>query len=257
MNTEKEWSILINELKFNPPLEDYSEKNIEMQIIFSSAFIQGSNLFRKKIDKIFFSELIKKELCTVETLEEDIALKKYYVYSCENNKKMKEKIKTFPSLNFEIKENNLTFIFNYLDLFKSYNDRLFFMIIYEIEKYSSYVPRWIMGDIFLRKYITTYNFDAKAFIFYRNQVNEMNIQSQINYKSNITKINFSKYFRMSIEIIMGLIIVIVLYLFYRKYESKRKIHANELEDSNYVYESRENKNSILSNKNRELNKIFI
>ena len=113
------------------------------------------------------------------------------IYSCENNKEIQEKIKSFPSLNLEVKTNNLTFIFTYKDLFKLYDDRLFFMIIYKNEKYSTYVPRWIMGEIFLRKYMTTYNFDAKTFIFYRNQVDEVNSKSLINYKlDNKKKINF-------------------------------------------------------------------
>ena len=254
---EKDWSMLVNKLKFNSSIGDYLEENIEMKISFSGAFIQGSTLYRKEIDKLFFSELIKNQLCTVEFLEENIFPFEYYVYSCENNKEMQDKIKTFPSLNFEIKPNNLTFIFSYVDLFKLYRDRLYFMIIYKEEKYSSYIPKWIMGEIFLRKYITTYNFDAKTFIFYRNQVNEMNAKSPNKYEpKNKTKINLSKYFRTFIEIIMGLFIIFILFLFYRKFRNIRKIHANELEDSNYVYEPQDKNNLILSKKDKELNKLF-
>ena len=254
---EKDWSMLINKLKFNSSKGDYIEENIKMKINFSGAFILGSTLYRKEIDKLFFSELIKNKLCKVDLLDENIFPFHYYVYSCENNKEIQNKIKTFPSLYFEIKPNNLTFIFTYVDLFKLYKDRLFFMIIYKEEKYSSYIPRWIMGEIFLIKYITTYNFDAKTFIFYRKQVNEINAKSPIIYEpKNKTKIKFSKYFRTFIEIIMGLFIIFILFLFYRKFRNLRKIHANELEDSNYVYEPQYKKNSILSKKDRELNKLL-
>lgn len=258
INFEKNWCILINELKFSSPIYgNYSEENIEMEISFTSGFIQGSTYYRKKIDKIFFNELIEKNLCSFELLDENVFPKEYYVYSCENNKEMQEKIKTFPSINLEIKANNLTFIFTYKDLFKLFDDRLFFMIIYKDEIYKSYIPRWIMGEIFLRKYMTTYNFDTKAFIFYRNQVNEMNSKSLNNYKlENKKKFNFSQYFRTFIEILMALFIVLILYVFYRKFRNVRKIHANELEDGNFVYESQEKKNSILSKKDRELNKII-
>ena len=258
INLEKSWSILINELKFNSPIYgDYLEENIEMQISFSSGFIQGSTNYRKEIDKSFFNELIKNKLCKFELLEENVFPNEYYLYSCENNKEIQEKIKSFPSLNLEVKTNNLTFIFTYKDLFKLYDDRLFFMIIYKNEKYKTYVPIWIMGEIFLRKYMTTYNFDAKTFIFYRNQVDEVNSKGQIYYKfDNKKKINFSKYIRTFIEVLMALFIVFILYLFYRKFRNIRKIHANELEDSNFVYESHDIKNSILSKKDRELNKII-
>ena len=254
---EKDWSILINQLKFNSSIGEYLEENIEMTISFSGAFIQGTTLYRTEIDKLFFCELVKNKLCTVDLLEENIFPYDYIVYSCENNKEIQDKIKTFPSLNFEIKQNNLTFIFTYVDLFKLYKDRLYFMVIYKDEKYSAYIPKWIMGEIFLRKYITTYNFDAKTFIFYRNQVNEINAKSRNRYEpKNKTKINIYKYFQTFIEIIMGLFIIFILFLFYRKFRNLRKIHANELEDNNYVFEPQVTNNSFLSKKNRELNKFI-
>ena len=259
VNTEKDWSILINEVKFTSGETSYIEENIEMQISIISGFIRGSFLYRKEIEKIFFSELIKNNLCKIEHIEENVYNNLYFIYSCENNKDMEEKIKNFPSLIFEVKTNNLTFIFNYKDLFKIYNNRLYFMVIFREEKYISYLARWTMGEIFLRKYLTTINFDSKTIIFYRNQVNEMNIKSQIidNPKES-TKKNFtmSKNIRTIIEIIMGLFIIVILYLLYRKYRNSRKIHANELEDSNYVYVPNEKNNSKTLKKERELNKII-
>ena len=258
VNLEKDWSILVNELKSYSPKYNYTEENIQMQISLITGFIKGSVQYKKEIDKKFFSELIKNKLCNVELLSENVFKNEYYIYSCENNKEVKEYVKFFPSLYFEIKSNNLTFIFTYNDLFKVFNDRLYFMIIFRDEKYS-YVPRWIMGDIFLRKYITTYNYDAKTFIFYKNQIDEVNIKSKIIYIKNNNskkKIIISKYIRTLFEILMGLIIIIILYLFYRKFINTRKIHANELEDSNYIYVPHENKSSIKLKKEKELNKII-
>ena len=257
-NNEKDWSILVNELNFNSPKDNYTEKNIEMQFSFITGFIKGSALYRREIDKIFFSELVKNKLCEVELLKEYVYYNEYYIYSCINNEEMNKILKSFPTLNFEVKTKNLTFFFTYNELFKVFNDKLYFMIIFRDEKYSSYVPRWIMGEIFLRKYLTTYNYDSKTFIFYRNQVNEMNIKSRIFYNPEKSKnnLNIFKYGRTFIEIIMGILIIIILYLLYRKYRNTRKLHANELEDSNYVYVSGENNNSILTKKERELNKII-
>ena len=242
-----DWTILVNEGKYNSINGNYTENNIEMQFNFISGFIIGTALYRKEIQKHFFSELMKNKLCIVELLEENIFPFEYYVYSCDNNLIMKDNIKSFPSLYFKINQNNLTFFFTYHELFKLYNDRLYFMIIFKDEKFPSYFPHWIMGEIFLRKYLTSFNYEAKTISFYRNQVNEINIQSQIISSTNITRknLNISKYIRILVEIIMGLFIVFILYLLYRKYRKSRKILANELEDGNYAYIPKYNKNAEL------------
>jgi len=248
------WSILVNEVKYNTSNETYNEYNIEMEFSFISAFIKGTVLYKNKIEKNFFSELIKKKLCIVELINENIFPFEYYVYSCENNKIMQDKIKDFPSLYFTINQHNLTFIFTYNELFKLYNDRLYFMIIFKDEKFPAYFPQWIMGEIFLRKYLTSFNYDSKTISFYRNQVNEINIKSQIinnpNNNNNNNNLNLSKYIRVFIEILMGLFIIFILYILYRKYRHSRKILANELEDSNYAYIPKD------KNHEKELNKII-
>ena len=47
---------------------------------------------------------------------------------------------------------------------------------------------------------------------------------------------------------MGIFIIVILFLLYRKYRNSRKLHANELEDSNYVYKAKENKHPYLLEK---------
>ena len=249
---EKDWSILINQLiscKMN-----YTEENIEMKISFNTAFIIGTNLYKDEIHKKFFSELIKKNLCSLELLSENIFPYEYYIFSCENNEEMRENIKLFPSLKFEIKMNDLYFIFSYFDLFKLFNDKLYFMVIFKIEKHTSNIPRWVVGEIFLRKYLTTFNYDSKMIIFYRNQVNEANIKSE-----NIDEINDSQKdkslpinIRTVFEILMGIVLIIIFYLLVKKCRNSKKIFANELEDSNYEYIPKENKEYNTLNKEFEM-----
>ena len=239
VNPEKNWSIIINRLissKIN-----YTEENIEMEISLNTAFIIGSNPYKDEIHIEFFSELIKKNLCKLEDLQENIFPINYYAYSCENNEEMRENIKLFPSLKFEIKINDLYFIFSYRDLFKLFNDKLYFMIIFKIEKYTSNIPRWVMGEIFLRKYITTFNYDSKMIIFYRNQVNEANIKREYIEETNSQK-DESSFInnRTFIEILMGIVIFLIFYLLVKRYRNKKKIYANELEDSNYKNITKEN-----------------
>lgn len=251
------FSLFINEIKFNSSNDIYSEENIEMKINFNTAFIKGSTFYQKEINKVFFSELIKNDLCNFELLEENIFTNEYILYSCINNEKFKETLISFPSLNFEIKTNNLTFIFTYKDLFQIYNNRFYFMVIFREEKYSKYDASWTVGEIFLRKYLTTFNFDAQTISFYRNQVDEVNIKSIFPYNnknnSKNKRNNKSNIIRTLVEIIMGLVIIFILFLLYRKYRNSRKLHANELEDSNYVYDAKENKDSYFLSKEKELN----
>ena len=186
----------------------------------------------------------------MELLSENIFPHEYYVYSCENNEEMREKIKLFPSLKFEIKINDLYFIFSYADLFKLFNDKLYFMIIFKIEKYSTYIPRWVVGEIFLRKYLTTFNYDSKMIIFYRNQVNEANIKSENVNESKESKKDksLSINIRTIIEILMGIILIIIFYLLVKKCRNSKKNFAKELKDSDYEYIPQENKEYNTLNK---------
>ena len=52
---------------------------------------------------------------------------------------------------------------------------------------------------------------------------------------------------------MALVIIVVLFLLYRKYRSTRKLHANELEDNNYEYKAKED----TENNDNKFSKLFI
>ena len=258
INPGVNWAILINEAKFNTFNGNYSENNIEMEFSIITGFIKGTTLYKREIDKLFFSELIENNICKCEMVDENMYPFEYYIYSCENNEKFQKKIIEFPALYFENKNNNLTFIFTYNDLFREFDERIYFMVIFQITKLTSYFPRWTMGEIFLRKYLTTFNYDSKTISFYRSQVNEANVRSQVMEipKNKSKKWNISKYGRIFFEIIMGLFLIVTLYLLYRKYRISRKIHANELEDSNYIYMPKDNRKFEINKKEKELKKII-
>ena len=263
VNNGKGFSLYVNQIKFNASDNNiYSEENIEIKINFNTVFISGSYLYQREINNTFFKELFNSELCNFELVEENIFTNEYIIYSCKDNEKFKKSMKKFPSLIFEIKEKDLTFIFTYKDLFQLYNNRFYFMIIFREEKYAIYQTGWTVGEIFLRKYLTVFNFDARTISFYKNQVDEMNIKSRVIFENDKNNNNNSKNknnnknnIRTFIEIIMGLFIIVILFLLYRKYRNTRKLHANELEDSKYVYKAREDKkvDSYLLSKEKELN----
>ena len=153
---------------------------------------------------------------------------------------MKEKAKNFPTLYLEIKQYNLTFLFNYKELFKLYNNRLYFLVMFR--NYES--NTWDFGELFLRKYITSFNYDSKTVSFYKQQVKEINSKTDIpepnpeNDKDNSdSKININ--LRLVLEIIMGVLLllaIVVIIILWMKIKKSKKRKAAELkEDEDYEY----------------------
>ena len=239
------WSLIFDEIKFIfNNTEEFLENHVEINFDFSSKFIKGSHKFEEKIEKLFFEQLINENLCKKELISENKYTNKYNIYSCNNTNKIKEKIKIFPTINFTIKSDNLLFCLQYNDLFKSFENKLYFMIIFPNDLYREKSNQWSIGEIFMKKYIATFNLESKSIYFYKNQINKAN--NYIDFNNDIDKIkgenkNGNNIMRILIEIFMGIIIIFFLYLIYRKYRKNRKLLANELEDSNYVYVPNENK----------------
>ena len=237
----------INEIKLQDKISNYSEENIRLSISFTSELIRGSIAYKNETDKIFFNDLISKNICSIDYVEENIYITQDIVYSCENSNIMKEKIKTFPTLYFLIKPYNLTFLFNYKELFQLHNNRLYFLIYYKTGSYSY----WEMGEIFLRKYITSFNYYSKTISFYKSQIDEINNKTDMiipDEESDITPIDNNPN-KMKIWVIVlivcgvvligAIIAIILLVLRLKKFRKKR---AAELKDDNYDYTSADNIN---------------
>ena len=239
----------VNEVYIKSKKSNYSEENIGITISFTSQFIRGSIAYKNETDKIFFNDLISKNICRIDYIEENIYSSTYIIYSCENSNKMKEKIKTFPSLYFVIKPYNLTFLFNYEELFQLHNNRLYFLVYYTV--ITSY-SKWEVGELFLRKYITSFNCCSKTISFYKSQVDDINKKTDINVhdeKSDLVPDDDNQKNKMIIWIIViivcgvvliGAIITIVLLVL--KIKKFRKKRASELNDDNYDYTSANNIN---------------
>ena len=248
----KDWSLIIEQANFNYKDIEYKEEDIQFKISFVNGFIIGTSTYKKKISKAFFDDLIEKKLCRIDIIEDNINTNEYFLYSCDNNQEMHKNIELFPNLYFHIKMNGLMFNFTHKDLFKLYENRLYFLIIFKNIELSSSGHVWTFGDTFLKKYTTFFNSDSKTILLFKNQINNIEINNSNNFDhnkankekdiENDTKNNVS---RTLIEIFMGIIIFIILFLLYKKYRSTRKLHANELEDNNYEYKAKDNKNSEL------------
>ena len=241
INDSNDWAIKIDKVSFNSTKGEFIQEDIEMQINIISGFIKGTDSYRLNIEEYFFSELIKEKLCKVETFIDNVYLPNYNAFSCENSFSMRNHIKSFPTLYFNL-SNGLQFMFTYEELFKVFNDRLYFMVIFREKKYTVFKPHWVVGELFLRKYLTVFSFNSKEISFYRNQVEQANIESINSLKS------FSLTFKIICGVLIGLILLFIAFVLYRRYLKSKKVNANDLEDGNSVEEKDKNKDDMLLEK---------
>ena len=174
----------IKEIKFVSHSFNFSEINKFVSIKFTSEFIKGTLQYKNIIESVFFNELIKTNICRIDYIEKNLN-EKFYIYSCENNTLTREKLKSFPTLYFEMKDYNLVFLFNYKELFKEHNNTIYFLIYFDGNTYSN----WEIGEIFLRKYITSFNYYSKTISFYRTQVDEINKKTDIRFPNGESEEN--------------------------------------------------------------------
>ena len=129
-----------------------------------------------------------------------------------------------------------------------HHNRLYFLIIFKNNN-------WEFGDLFLRKYITSFNYDSHTISFYKEQIDNINKRTDIPYpeagtdppeteeketdKLNILEEN-NYNIRLIIEIIMGIILIIaigIIVCFVLKWKKMRKKRADELiDDYEYIHE---------------------
>ena len=231
----------IKEIKFISHSFNFSEINKFVSLKFNSEFIKGTLQYRNIIESVFFNELIKANICRTDYIEKNLN-DKFYIYSCENNTLTMEKLKSFPTLYFEMKDYNLVFLFNYKELFKVHNNTIYFLIYFDGDTYSN----WELGEIFLRKYITSFNYYSKTISFYRTQIDEINKKTDIDFPDEepVEKPNHESKIKTFILIIivgvLALVVVtisLVLFVVIRK-KLKKKRAYELIDDYDYTPSSK-------------------
>ena len=107
----------------------------------------------------------------------------------------------------------------------------------------------VFGKIFIKKYQVIINSEQKYISFYKNNSvdkAEKNEEINNNFANGNKKYNF--IYIIIFILTGGLILVFGIFLGQKYFNKKRRIYANELEDNNYVYETRSDKNNY---KNKE------
>ena len=227
--------------------EFYSDLSVKFDLNFG--LILGNTNYENCIKEDFFNSLINKHLCFSEEIDNE-----YRIYYCNKKNSINYIEKYFPILKFCIKQLGFCFDFDYKDLFKEKDDRIYFLVYFKI-KDNQFSSRFVLGQILIKKYTLTFNYDTKLIGFYdKSKKIETNNEKEKKGDNNNTS---NKTGTIIIFIISIIIFISIGFLLGKKiYERARKKKANELIDD-FEYESHDiNLNSKKNNLNVEMNSKY-
>ena len=178
-------------------------------------YIIGGKYYKILIEEKFFKKYLDNNVCYYENISKE----KYSILICDKNSNFD--IEAFPTLFFYHRIFNYTFELTKENLFIEKNNKYIFLIFFsENQNY------FILGKIFLRKYLFIFNADTKSIGFY-------NYYSEFNEKA----INSISWVHKLIGALIILIACIVgFYLAKKIYEQTRKKRLNEIIEQ-YEYKS--------------------
>ena len=221
-------------------IEEITNITNQSEIIATFPYIKGVPGYFEYINKVFFDELLDKNICNNITFYRHDLYSNYTSsgYACDSNSKifMDKLNNNFPDLIFYNRDINRNFTLTKIDLF-AYNTKdnsdknLYFLIVDGIDDEE----RWILGIPFLKKYVISYDFDSKMIGYYENYgyIHDDEPEGTNFFKSLAFKI---------IIIVVAVVIVFILGMLFQKYLKKnRKKRANELNDE-YDYEAQNDNN---------------
>ena len=250
-------SIYIND-KYNENKNYYM--NMTQSMIFNNyGLIIGPNEYKQLIDKLFFNDLIKKDICKSDIIFYEYNIRthaglNYSLYSCDDKKftdKTNNYFDKFPELVFSLRSIGHNFILSKEDLFVHIGNKFYFSIIFQTNSDVKEIV-WCIGEIFYKKYTTSLNFDQKRIGFYLPKENDENKEKEKGKDENKTRTKLIITISVEIFVLAALIISIIILAIRIK---TRKNRVNEINDDNYEYLSNNNDKNDKNNKklNPEIN----
>lgn len=237
-----DWFIEFNSIFYSGIFENNTaynntfECNMSLRVDLTYGLFEGPIEYEDSIRKDFFNKLIKGKQCSMDENEE------YRFYYCDKTLSYDYIKKYFPVLKFCINENRFCFNFDYKDLFKEKNDILYFMVYFNKTNSNK---AFTAGQIFLKKYLLTFNYDNKMIGFYNKNLDESNDKKE---KLDIYYYEHDMLVICIFVVIAILFFIIGIFVGKKIYNKTRNKKANELVDD-YDYNSQDNnkKNEISIN----------
>jgi hypothetical protein len=178
----------------------------------------------------FFKEYIDKKMCEEKSLGLIGQSYKYYICNKEID------ITKFKDVNFELKDININFTINYMDVFYEYNNKFFFLMVSKTYIRQNY----IFGSIIMKKYDFVFDkFKSKIGVYNKNINNNEDTENNTS-DDNEEKEGMTMHIVLivSIAILCILIILVIIYIIWSYLNKPRIQRKNELNDNyNYISES--------------------
>ena len=222
----------------------------DAELSFSSFQINAPMTYYTYINNHYFKKYINDNIC-------------HYGYSgellilyCDKSEKFNiNELEKFPTLYFQHDEFDYTFELTYEDLFTEKDNKFWFLVCFE----SYYeIDRWILGNIFLRKYYFVFNQDSKTIGFYNlNFPRKLKAKAEKEGEREREIIIINK--KMNLKFII-IILILSCFLFicigiaitkkiYKKYPNKKKaLELNEEYENNKDINQQENKGKYMEMK---------
>ena len=216
-----DWCIALDNVYYANNIIDENNKIIfrpEIGII-----VINVDLFKYLSDN-YFKEYIDKKICKENTLSLLGENFKYYFCSKEID------ITKFKDINFELKDINMNFTLNYMDIFYEYNNKYFFLMVSR-----SYKQEYIFGSIIMKKYDFVFDkYKSKIGVYNKN----INNNDDNEIKEDESRNNIKSYILLIVFIVILciLIILVIIYIIWSYLNKPRIQRKNELNDD-YIYKS--------------------
>ena len=249
-NNKKSWSFIFDKININGT--DYYLKDREVELLIDHGLIIGTEEYKTYIEKSYFNQLIKDEICFKQTakLELEKSLSKdYFIYYCDKLKfkgdytsKEEKPFNKFDKINFYQKGLEYIFKMGKEVLFEDIDDKVYFLIIFEKNNNNKV---WKLGEPFISKYKFVFNQEQKTIGFYNPLLKKIPNSEYSPYntdqkeKNNNNSTNDNNYKTESIlnnlkNIMFIIVSILIIVYIIKKILNKRKIRANELIE-NYDY----------------------
>lgn len=179
--------------------------------------IEFDKFFFNILLEIYFNDYIEKKICKIEEVE------LITIIYCYGNKFGKEDINKFPRIIFSKFKFNFNISFENEELFYYQDNKYFCKIYYKLGQSK----RFLLGRIFLRKYLPVFNAGENSIYFYNKIIEKNGKESFLEKYQKIIIISFIAL--IIIFLILGILIGKMIY-------KERRKHANELDDK-YEYQA--------------------
>ena len=220
--------------------------NFELNLDINSQFIRMPDNMFGHIKQVYFSNYCNFNFQGGQPIcFEKYVFTKFKGIYCKKKEfiKITDNYKILPELNFFSSDLHLNITFTPNELFREYNNTLFFLVGHDtqIEK-----NEWFIGSIFFQKYNIVFDPESKQ-LYLMKYINKISNNNNFGNKKNV-------YFAVVITLfISGIFFCLIGLRYGKKIYQPRKMKANELNDE-YDYSSYNNKNKLGIDNNKDINK---